>query len=344
MDGFRRAGFTLLLLMAPSVRLDHDHGASLREEQGHAEPESKRREKSASRRGGGRLHLLVSCIWEGRDLGAANLRAIQNLRKTLDNLPLIHFVNPAYLARSDAERSRATEVLRAWVKQSDDTIGLYLAPWKSLLERAKVSPRTQPTFWGYTLTGKDCVGDCGSDVPLNVFDVQEIRKILRTSVDLIKTHDLGDPKAMMAAGWLATPKVLSAAVEEGLTMDFSAVAPDLLRPTLERYPLGRWIRDLWPDRTPFAQPLMVPTDSGAILEIGNGGMTLDHGSRSTYRGLMDAYLGMLDAMPDRPLYFHIGFYQETAARTLPLLQEIVQELLAGLARRGHSVSFDFPKF
>ncbi|MEZ4742606.1 MAG: hypothetical protein R3B45_09190 [Bdellovibrionota bacterium] len=285
----------------------------------------------------GKIKLAISLQWEGSQLEASNLEAIKLFRKKFASIDFFQFVNPAYFTKKDQDPQETAKKIKSAI-YPEDSMGLQLLGWKSFIQDAKVIFRNSPTFWGNQLNDRSCLKDCGHEIPLSAYNKSEIRTLIDHSLYLFDKYDLPKPHAFMAGGWMASNDVLEAAVESGFKYDFSGVPPHLVKSRIAKYPLFHWITELWNQTTAFSQPVPVPTRAGWITEVFNNAATLDYLSTKDLIDLFDGYINLHRKYPNNNYVIHLGFYQETAAKTLPRLESALQHIFAVSNKKNISLS------
>lgn len=197
----------------------------------------------------GTLYATVTVDWEGEKIAPQNLNLLESFKTQYPNIPLTHFICPAYFTRG-ADLSREIEKIRALTQH--DEVGLHIHCWRSLIAACHVTPRLQPRCQEDHLSVqyRDGEEDTGFTVPLGVYTVAEIRKILRTSRDILVEHDLTTPEACVSfrcGAWLACDAVFSALSQENFLNDASGVsfywASELIEQIMPTF--AAWIRQLW---------------------------------------------------------------------------------------------------
>ncbi len=224
----------------------------------------------------GKVRIVVSVDWEGQNLQAENLDAMQNFRRDFPKIPLQHFLNAAYYTRYQSETKLITKLIKSVLRKGDEH-GLHIHAWRSLVESSKVTFRKTPSFVedGYSTT--DCEIDCGHDIALTGYTTAELRKIIAHSVEILTREKFNRPKSFRAGGWQADDKVLEALASEGFTLDSSAVPAEFLRKEWEKYNLYGFVAKLWADITPTSQPFDYKTSSGLkIRELPNNSCLSDY--------------------------------------------------------------------
>jgi hypothetical protein len=288
------------------------------------------------------IRLFVTLVWEGRDLQDFNLEALRRFRDQFAGIQVVHFVSPAYFTHPGADAARVKQALRS-VMRPGDKLGVEIAAWHSVVERAGVIFRGSPTFWGYEMRAADCKVDCGSDVPLNVYPQAEVARIARASLDILQAQGFGRPAATLTAGWVATPQVLDAYAQNDVRYDFSAVAPELLARRLAGFPLYQWVRGLWPSVTPSTQPYVLPSVATGLTEIPQSLAAADYLLGKDLPAIFKEYVERLRREPNRDLTFQIALYQETARQMLPIVTSSLQSIFAYATEQSISLQpFDVP--
>ena len=282
----------------------------------------------------GKVRIVVSVDWEGQNLQAENLDAMQNFRRDFPKIPLQHFLNAAYYTRYQSETKLITKLIKSVLRKGDEH-GLHIHAWRSLVESSKVTFRKTPSFVedGYSTT--DCEIDCGHDIALTGYTTAELRKIIAHSVEILTREKFNRPKSFRAGGWQADDKVLEALASEGFTLDSSAVPAEFLRKEWEKYNLYGFVAKLWADITPTSQPFDYKTSSGLkIRELPNNSCLSDYMKGLDMLKVFQANARMLKKNPKKDVYLSIGFHQESAAEYLPRLRQAIK-LISNNAKRKH---------
>lgn len=268
-----------------------------------------------------KIRIVVSVDWEGRRLDLDNLQAMQKFRKDYPEVKLQHFLNAAYYTKKGANSKKITRLIRSVLKEGDEH-GLHVHSWKSLVEASGVNFRTGPSFVYPEADLSACdFDDCGHDIAINAYSKDELRSILRFSVDTLQSHGFDRAKSFRAGGWQADNKVLSALAAEGFTLDSSATDAEFLFEKWGNLRLYPMVGELWPETRTTSQPSLISTESGDILELPNNGCLADY---TTAEVIADSFQKNVDFMkqnPGKDVYLSIGFHQETAARYLSELRK-----------------------
>lgn len=260
----------------------------------------------------GRVRVAVSVDWEGRELARVNLDAMARLREALPGIPLTHFLNAAYLTKPGADAARVQAQTRGVVLPGDET-GLHVHGWRTLVEAAGVTFRERPSFWGEGFPLQPTNDDLGHEVEIGAYPVEDLRKIVRRSRELMASIGFPLSGSFRAGGWMATPVVLHAIRAEGFLVDSSAT-DGRWHDELGTYRLRSRIPEVWPDVTEVTQPYLIETPAGAILEMPDTCALADYVTTAEMVAHLRRAAARLAADPTRDVFVHIGFHQETAGR------------------------------
>ncbi len=273
----------------------------------------------------GRIELLVTVDWEGRDLLDANLSAMEELRTRYPEVKIDHFLNAAYFTKPGADPASVEASMRRPLRSGDEA-GLHVHGWKRLFEAAGVTFRSTPNFWGTSTLSNDCTYDCGHEVPIDAYTTDELRKVFAFSMDTLQAHGFGRAKSFRCGGWVADANVREALVAEGIRWDDSAVPAPFLKSEIGTLPLYDWLAEMWQGTTSTSQPYVISTAAGDLIEVPDNGALSDYMRAdemvSVYDDIKAAYL--LD--PSKDIVLSIGFHQETAAKYVPVLEDALGQI------------------
>jgi hypothetical protein len=271
------------------------------------------------------VKLILSVDWEGFSLEDHNLNAMKRFRDEHPEIKLVHFLNAAYFTKTGAKAAVIREQIRSVLRPGDE-LGLHIHAFESLLRASDVPFRDDLSFWGNSKS-KKIKGDPGHDVPLSLFTVDEVRRMIRTSLQILGANGFTPITSFRAGGWIATPEVLEALRREGITTDSSAVSPELVGLVAgPEQPLYAINKKLWPLQTPLGhEPYLIETPAGAIQEFP------DHIALADYLTGEQAfrYFDLLvtsNFNTQKPVFFHYGFHQETAATFLPEVSGLLKRI------------------
>lgn len=268
----------------------------------------------------GKMRIVVSVDWEGRDLAPNNLEAMKAFRKDYPDIPLQHFLNAAYFTKKDAEPKAVAEAIRS-VLRPDDLQGLHIHAWRSLITAAGVDFRSEPAFRGPLDLAK-CTVDCGHDVNITAYSEKEMRRVIRFSLDTLSKHGFERATTFRAGAWQADHKVFRALHAEGITLDSSATDAEYLKEKWGKSLLYPVVGKIWPKTETASQPYAIDIGEGrTMLELPNNGNLADYTNAEINLKAFQKNAELLKANPEKDVYLSIGFHQETAEKYLPGLRE-----------------------
>jgi hypothetical protein len=286
-----------------------------------------------------KAYVVVSVDWEGRDLQPANLRAMSRFREDYPQVPLQHFLNAAYYTKPGADARATTAAIRSVLRDGDEH-GLHVHAWRSLVTEAGVAFRTGPSFVDRDVVLELCGVDCGNDVALTSYTVDELRRVLRFSVDTLVGQGFGRARSFRAGGWMADRNVLTALALEGFTLDSSATDSRYLEPAWGDRNLPAMVEALWPTTTPVSSPYRVALgDDLGIIELPNNGCLSDYVTGADMLHAFVRNAAPLVDDPARSTVVSIGFHQETAAVYLPHLRDGIDRITAWALQNGVEIEF-----
>lgn len=283
----------------------------------------------------GKIILLVSVDWEGRSLSRPGLTQMREFREEFPDLGLLHFLNAAYFTKANANADQLAIEISS-VLRSQDELGLHIHGWKSLFEAAGVNFRSTPTFWGNRI---DCRADCGHDVPISSYTTEELRRVIRYSVNTLQQAGFGRATSFRAGGWMASQNVLDALSAEGFLLDSSSVPAEFLASEIGETDLYRWVAQLWKGTTPLSQPHYLNTATSRILEMPDNGALADYMKASEMVQVYKTAAAKWKAHPDQDIWVHIGFHQETASTYLSRVAQAVREIKSYSEQNGLPLTY-----
>ena len=274
----------------------------------------------------GRILIAITVDWEGAYFSPEGLDALDGLRDKLGAAPLTHFVSAAYFTKVAPAETGVTD-LTASIRPGDE-LGLHLHGWASLATEAGVRPRLSPSF----LTGTDRLiqfpdGDVGFDVDLDVYEVNELRAMIRTSKQRLEAIGLRVSTSFRAGGYLGTPKLLHAIRAEGFEIDSSATHADQFKSPKDKVFRER-VGEVWPALAPEAAPYVITTPAGAVLEIPIAAIVDYVDAKAIYLAISRAHETLARA-PAADVAVVIALHQENADEFAGRLVEALDKGRAG---------------
>jgi hypothetical protein len=273
----------------------------------------------------GKLQLLVTVDWEGRDLDDRNIAAMKELHRKFPQVKIVHFLNAAYFTKSDADARAVKEEIASAIAPGDEK-ALHIHGWKRLFEAAGVTFNSGPTFWGPTIRQQDCFYDCGHEVPLSNYSVSDLRKVIKFSLDKLEEQGFGRAQSFRCGGWMAKENVREAVAAEGLKYEESAVPAYFLSAKLKDYPVHGWLSELWSGIDATSQPYRIPTPAGELVEVPDNGALADYMSAEEMFHVYSLNKEKWRSQRTKNVVVSVGFHTETAASYLPALESALTRM------------------
>ncbi len=275
---------------------------------------------------GTEINVQVSAYWEGRELRDPNIEALAHFRKAFPAIPLTHFINPTYFL----DESKTVERLQSLqsVMQSDDEVGLYLAPMEPLVREAGVILKLQPSFWGYMDEGEICEDDCGLDVPLTVYNREEVLRIFAVAHQTMLKAGFTGLRSFAVRGWMEAPFLIPLAAAFGYQVDASPIDPELVSRKLKEFPIAAWLTQRWGtvlDENAEFNAQLIPSGS-KIRFIPQLGGILELNEQKDILARFDRLVKDRIEHPNHREIFTLSLSAETAFQSWPKLKMILQSL------------------
>lgn len=254
------------------------------------------------------IHLMLSVDWEGDTLRQSNLNDMARFNREFPHYPVIHFLNAAYYTKDwDLSEQEITQLIRIALKENDE-LGVHIHAWENFVRASGVDYRQGPSFWNQeTSIGRQ--GEYGDDVPLNTYEIEEIRKMLRFSRSKLEEHGFHGLQSFRGGGWMSGPKVFQALIDEGFKVDSSAVPLAMVENLYPNTLLSQINKRQWPAIEQTSGPYV---QQDGLLQYPNNAGLADYLDENEF---FHVYLNNLEAAKkkgDRDVYLHFGWHQESA--------------------------------
>ena len=288
----------------------------------------------------GHFYIVMTSDWEGRELTQENLSHVKAFRKTFADMPILHFLNPAYFTKPDASPSEIIKKTESLMKKGDER-GLHIHAWKSLVEDSGVKFRRKPDLGGWSLY--NCDYDCGHVISLEAYTERELTQIVQNSIEILLKNSVYKkrPISFRAGAWMAGPKVRRVLFQEGFKVDSSATPVDYIASSWgKKGLLYKSISKYWPGTTKTTAPyVLLQNETSKLWEFPDNGSLADY---TDTRAFMEAFkLNLTKYLedPTQDIYFVTGFHIESAARYLPSLSHSLKKAIEFGRSKGVEVEF-----
>lgn len=265
---------------------------------------------------GRRMDIYVTVDWEGANLAEDNLDAMRQFRRKFPQIAMVQLLNPAYFVQPAADPQQVARTIRTTLLP-EDTLGLHLHGWQSLVNYCGLAYQSGPSISGQTDV---CVPEtCGYTVSLEyAYSEKELTQLVACSSQLLVDNGFARPRHFRAGGWQFGPKLQAAIQANGFVWDSSRIDAQLLIPRWPaNSPLVTLLQKLHPDSTPLDQPYAL---SAQLMEFPNNAALADYTSTRQILQLFEQLLSH-----HKPVMV-LGFHQETAADYLIHLEQAIPHM------------------
>lgn len=185
------------------------------------------------------VELMPVAVWQGKPTRPWSVGILRDIRAKFPHVKLAHAVSPAPMVRAGDQDLRFRQKFSKIIQPGDDIL-LHVAPWKSVVEKARIEFRSQPTVFGAPVNLDDCSFDCGLDLSVRAFSDLELKSLISFSKNVLRLHGFGEPKAVFFdEGLIGKSSRLASLGRKGIE-DWSGVEMSQLRRNLARFPVYTW--------------------------------------------------------------------------------------------------------
>jgi len=268
--------------------------------------------------------VIVSVDWEGRSLLDGNLEAMKNFRGRHQDVPMQQFLNAAYYTKQGADLSATTKKIQSTLLPEDDH-GIHLHAWNSLFEKAGITVVDEPGFIAVTKADKFYrnaddwdyyKNDWGYGVRIDQYNVEELTRVIQTSIDILMAEGFHRPYSFRAGGYMAGQNVFEALSKNRFKLDASAGNIRFVKKRFGDVPFVRWVSELWSHIDDCSQPYKMSTTHGDIWQLPNNGCLADYTTAEDILEVFDKNVRTWQQLQEQPVFISIGFHQETAGKFL----------------------------
>ncbi len=294
-----------------------------------------------------RIIFCLTADWEGEHFN--DLNDFKGIRKHIGlDIPMTHFITASYFTKK--LNNPAEKILSAITK--DDEIALHVHCLRSLIKKANVPFIDKPDFFEpLTPTLRAVVNllpkfmqpaTTGRGVPISIYPPDDILKIIKTSVELLKKNlNASKISSFRAGGWMASDAVLQALEKLDFECDSSSAPPEILSQGYDLHNTGnmhdehnfdngiftKFIIKLWghekqseyfisnelslkncPDS--HIKKTTQPYSINSLMEMPNNASMSDYASSSTTMTLVNKGIEEIENGRQKPYFINLGLHQE----------------------------------
>jgi hypothetical protein len=259
-----------------------------------------------------KITLYMTVDWEGRAVDSKNLETMRAFRDKYPQIPMLHFLNPAYYTKDGASASSITNQVRSVFSPLDEH-GLHIHAWKSLIEKCGLIYQTRPSFAD---RNEDCEGECGHTVSLEyAYSQEQLTQLVGCGSEILVQKGFKRPKSFRAGGWQLGPKLAQALQANGFTFDSSRTDASILVSSWgEGSALVKMVRGLHPGASILDQPYQLLP---GLMEYPDNASLADYTPPETLIRIFK------ELMKNGKRTMVLGFHQETASKFLRNLEQAI---------------------
>jgi hypothetical protein len=287
------------------------------------------------------VKFYITVDWEGVDfktgiLDDEDLLRVKAFREKFPNYPMVHYLNAAYYTNGDLPEDEVTKRIREVLIPSDE-IGLHLHPWENLVKHLEIPFIDGPTYFGKETSPAEGPGNSlypkghrGGDIPLWSYSKEDIRKMIRFSVDKLNEHGFENITGFRAGGWQTDPKVLEVLMEEGFLTESSPVPYQKVANLYPGTPLEANVTRLWEGTNQKSQPYLYEKNGKTMLMMPNNAGLADYVNSEEFLEVLKENLK--GKGPKDEVHIVYGFHFETAVEYMDHLDDSIEKM-ENLAKR-----------
>jgi hypothetical protein len=275
------------------------------------------------------IQVYVTVDWEGASLEKENIETMQAFRKRFPHIPMLQLLNPVYFLRDTERAAQTADTIRSTFLP-EDTQGLHVHAWKSLVEYCGVPYQNSHSF--ADLDEACTEGDCGYTVSLEyAYSQADLTKLIACSSNVLVSNGFSKPKHFRAGGWQLGPKLIAALQANDFTWDSSRIDANLLTTRWhEQSGMVSMLRQLHPTSTALEQPFPL---SNSLTEYPNNACLADYTST---KQIVDMFKTL---MAEQKPVMVLGFHQETATDYLHRLEQAILQMEVLAKEQGVSIEW-----
>jgi hypothetical protein len=276
--------------------------------------------------GQGKVIVVMTVDWEGRSLDEFNLQAMEQFRNDYPDIGVLQFLNAAYFYKPDANPNLVIQAINRGLRPNDE-IGLHIHGWKRLIEAAGIRHRVGPT-WRYDLAEPlSCEYDCGHQVPISAYEVDELVRIINFSNETLERNGFGHPVSFRSGGWMSQSNVIDALILSGMKLDSSAVPTvHLDKDNFRGLHLFGWLVPMWEGITSTSQPYVMGPAGRQLWQVPNNGCLADYMTGDMMLEVFKENAAALRDNPGQNQFVVIGFHQESASSYIGNVRDAVEKI------------------
>ena len=276
------------------------------------------------------VEIVPLAVWQGKPTRPWSVGMFRDLRRKFPSLKVAHAISPAPLVRG-GDSDLGFRLKFARLVQPGDDVLLHFAPWRSLVQKAKLNFRTEPTVFGAPVNIEGCTFDCGLDLSVTAFDYAELRQMATQAKDTLYSRGFGEVQAVFFDQGIIPESLRKAFSDSGIPEDWSAVELSQLKGHMRRFPVYGWNVE---NATKFrAEDLSVSVDGGFNVDHLRFAIQAEIADVESASGIINTALDVAEKS-NRTVRIPIVFNVEDLIHTQNLVEEAIQKATSAVSQRS----------
>jgi hypothetical protein len=242
--------------------------------------------------------ITVTVDWEGIKLEPTDLSSMDMLGKQLDKasetfgkpIPITHFICPAYFSRNNnptERQTKANQIIFSRAIRPIDEVAVHVHCWKSLAMEAgipaqdiQITPVGQDALSPPNIfrDGINMGPDTGYEVPLGVYNEDNITNFIRTAKTLVEQYLHRTCTSFRCGMWVSCDAVFRSLPQTGLRYEASAGPFNYFKKILIKWdqdnkfnaPSDEWNAKIWGDAPTTGQDPVYVQNSLSFAQYNQG--------------------------------------------------------------------------
>ncbi len=279
------------------------------------------------------VEIVPLAVWQGKPTRPWSIGMLRDLRRKFPNLKIAHAISPAPLVRG-GDSDLGFRLKFARLVQPGDDVLLHFAPWRSVVQKAKLNFRSEPTVFGAPVNIDGCAIDCGLDLSVTAFDYAELKQMATQAKDILYSRGFGEVQAVFFDQGVIPSSLRNAFAESGIPEDWSAVELNQLKGNMKRFPVYSWNVE---NASKFrVDDLSVNVDRGLNVDHLRFAIQAEIGDVESASRIINKALDAAETS-SRTVRIPIVFNVEDLIHTQNFVEEAIQKAMSAASQRSFIV-------
>ena len=275
------------------------------------------------------IEIVPLAVWQGKPTRPWSVGMLRDLRRKFPALKMAHAISPAPLVRG-GDNDLGFRLKFARIVQPGDDVLLHFAPWRSLVQKAKLNFRSEPTVFGAPLNIEGCSLDCGLDLSVTAFDYAELKQMANQAKATLYSRGFGEVQAVFFDQGVVPGSLRKAFSDSDIPEDWSAVELSQLKGNMRRFPVYGWNVE---NAAKFrADDLSVSVDGGFNVDHLRFAIQAEIADVESASRIINTALDVAENS-NRTVRIPIVFNVEDLIHTQNFVEEAIQKVTSAVSQR-----------